>query len=757
MRRENVFVKTGGFQSCCYFILVSIAGLILIQSLRETISSIYYYSLVGMGIHPSLLFVLILFSPLLVIPLAMYTGWRGAWIISGTLAALARFPMSLGLEQPLHLFSSALCLAGTSMFLAVTLSLHRREREKDRSVFSSQSLAAAFTVSIIAQIALVTIGMGYDISIVPEAMGILLAPAISAGLSVGMGFLLYVIKDSRILDERRKDDESVGYTVTGGAVDSRIPTIGLGFLLLAMVSFLTHPTFYSGWNGSDYQIVLSVMLLTSGLFVMSLITNWRSLIALRRLFSNPIGSVIGNLLLIASGVNIFFIHYNFYFSPIVFIWIALVDLWMILDALTDSEPFAGEPVEIRRKDGSKKMLGFQGRKKKARSPQLFSMIFTWALGIYMAVALLETVSVSWAHIPYGEIFKGLLPYFTFGSTVGLAVTGFLCSKKTTDEPFLQEQHHIELKKGSPALAADSGSGHIHVGNGISSRLRILSVVIGSMTLILIIGTSLSTMFLYDGNSDSAIREGDEIRVMTYNIHQGFNNEGRTDPTEMYDIIDRVDPDVIFLQESEGMRIETGFNDPVHYFATRLKMNYIRGPLTGEGTYGVSILSRFPVENARVQFLESDEDQRVAVTCRADLGDRSVNLVSVHIGLSDRDREVQIRQLAEIVDKMAGEVIIGGDFNSEPTEKFMAPLNRSFFGGEGKNEDTGDFLRSFISCYQAVWGNRTGVYTWPASDIDDEEMYIDYILVSQGIHVEDAGIETDSDASDHRPVWADIVP
>lgn len=750
------FLKGNAPHTCCFFLLISLMGIFLLQSLRELFSSIFYYSLVDMGFSPTIIFLVVIASPLLARPLTSRMGWRGAFILSGVLTALGRLPLGFGIPQPFHLVSAALTLAGSSIFLTVALALYRRERAIDPDAYSSQAITASFGISLMAVILFTTLGRSFDISTVPGAVGIRIAPILSALLIFGTGFLLFVVKDASILDVKRGKGSGVSDMITGGIADSKAPAFGLGFFLLIGGSMIAYPHVASGWTGASYQAALSMTVLAIALFVMSLITSWRSLIGLRRIFSSPKGAIFGNIIYIAAAANLFFFHYNLYFMPLLFVWISMVNLWVILDAMTDKEPFAGEPIEIRRKDGQTKVLGFPGKKRNVKNLPVFASSVVIALSIFMALGLLQTFAVTWAHLPMGTVFRGTLPFTLFAASAGLALTGFACSKKNIDEPAIISLKTVEIKKGSPTLAAYSGSGHIHKGQGLSRRLRTEWLVMGAVTLVLLGGISISAMIVGSNEPEKKeISSGDVIRVMTYNIHQGFNNDGRADLEPQFEIIRRIDPDIVFIQESEGLRLNNGIIDPVYYLASRLNMYYHRGPRTGEGIHGVALMSKFPISNVKVHFLDSDEDQRVAVSCRADLGEDHVNLVSVHIGLSDRDREIQISELAGIIEEMDGAVIVGGDFNSEPDEPFMVPFNSTVFEEEGNSsaESLG-----FRSCWhEAPTRNQDiDVHTWPASDLDDEHKHIDYILVSDGFEVVEAGIEDDSDASDHRPVWADLI-
>jgi len=268
-----------------------------------------------------------------------------------------------------------------------------------------------------------------------------------------------------------------------------------------------------------------------------------------------------------------------------------------------------------------------------------------------------------------------------------------------------------------------------------------------------------SFFLYDIEEEDALLDED-LKAVTYNIHQGFSNDGRVDLVPAYEELERIDADIIFLQESEGIWPHTGVVDPVKFLAQRLDMNYIRGVDVKDGVYGVSILSRTRLRDPEVHFLDSREDQRVAVSCKATANGRELTLISVHIGLSQRDREVQIAQLSKIIMEMDGEVIIGGDFNTEPDDPIMATMSSTPFGGGlyGGNVSnvTSVGLRSGWHTAQSRNG-PLDTCTFPAKGIDLHREHIDYILFSPTMLCVEAGIEDGAEASDHRPVWAVLRP
>src|SRR5207247_2590033 len=92
-----------------------------------------------------------------------------------------------------------------------------------------------------------------------------------------------------------------------------------------------------------------------------------------------------------------------------------------------------------------------------------------------------------------------------------------------------------------------------------------------------------------------------FRVMTYNIHQGFN-AGQVPSLDMLvDVISRESPDVLVLQEVvRGWMIDEQ-HDALGVLAELLDMPYVFAPNIGD-LYGNAILSKFPMTDVkRVHF------------------------------------------------------------------------------------------------------------------------------------------------------------
>lgn len=113
----------------------------------------------------------------------------------------------------------------------------------------------------------------------------------------------------------------------------------------------------------------------------------------------------------------------------------------------------------------------------------------------------------------------------------------------------------------------------------------------------------------------------------------------------------------------------------------------------------------------------------------------LTLGSVHLGLSGRERAGHARTLTDLLSGVPHPVVMGGDLNEEPDGEAAAWI-------AGRYWDAYDRA-----------GAGLGM-TFPAHS---PRARIDYIFVSDGIHVERAWVgEPVGPGSDHLPVFADLT-
>lgn len=227
------------------------------------------------------------------------------------------------------------------------------------------------------------------------------------------------------------------------------------------------------------------------------------------------------------------------------------------------------------------------------------------------------------------------------------------------------------------------------------------------------------------------QEGRPITVMTYNLHQAFGMDNKLDLEEVLTTIEKADPDIIGFQEADAGRVPSLSVDEVLWLSRRLNMHSAYGPSWGN-TYGVAVLSRYPIVGRVRYLLTSEKQQRACLETKIDTGDQVITFFSVHLGLDVAERERQLEELLRYTAGASPPKVLVGDFNATPD-----------------SHEIGRVLEQFEHSF-ALTGTGTG-YTSPA---DTPRKTIDYVFVSPDVHTISAAV-MDSLASDHLPVVADI--
>jgi endonuclease/exonuclease/phosphatase family metal-dependent hydrolase len=225
-------------------------------------------------------------------------------------------------------------------------------------------------------------------------------------------------------------------------------------------------------------------------------------------------------------------------------------------------------------------------------------------------------------------------------------------------------------------------------------------------------------------------EGDgTLRVLTYNIQQGYSADGVKDFAGQLAVLQEVDADLIGLQESDTNRIAGGNADIVGYFARELKMYSYYGPSTVPGTFGITLLSRYPIEAAETFYMYSLGEQTATIAARVRVGERRFNVYVTHLGNGG-----PLVQQTAILERVQGQsdVILMGDFNFRPDS---------------------EQYRLTTAAFADAWMTQTET---PVSDpAFDPQRRIDHIFVSPGTRVVQAQYLV-SRHSDHPTLWADIT-
>ena len=236
---------------------------------------------------------------------------------------------------------------------------------------------------------------------------------------------------------------------------------------------------------------------------------------------------------------------------------------------------------------------------------------------------------------------------------------------------------------------------------------------------------------------TVIGDGLPVRIMTYNLHNGFNTEGYLGMEAIAQVIDKSEADIIALQEVSRGWVINGRLDMLTWLSQRLNMPYVFGPATGP-LWGNAILSRYPVMEYTYHELPPRDQPllRSFITATINVGKGTqVHIIATHLHHVEEDTDIRQLQAETILDfwGSATRTVLLGDLNADPDDAEMEMLRQ---GG-------------FVDA--AVAAGVTPAYTSPS---DSPKRRIDYIWISSDLRVSSV-LVPESEASDHLPVIAVI--
>ncbi len=227
---------------------------------------------------------------------------------------------------------------------------------------------------------------------------------------------------------------------------------------------------------------------------------------------------------------------------------------------------------------------------------------------------------------------------------------------------------------------------------------------------------------------SSPAEREVLRVLTYNIQQGYSADGRRAYADQLEVIRSLNPDLIGLQETDVARFSGGNADIVRTFSQGLGMYAYYGPKTVTGTFGIALLSRYPLQNLRTFFMYSAGEQTASIQAQISVHGKIYQILVTHLG-----NDGPIIQQQQVLERLAGlqNVIAMGDFNFDQTSEQYGLTTQAL-------ED--------------AWVSAGS----PAAAGLDMGHLIDHIFVSAGMAVQQAQYIV-SPASDHPALLVEIAP
>jgi len=233
----------------------------------------------------------------------------------------------------------------------------------------------------------------------------------------------------------------------------------------------------------------------------------------------------------------------------------------------------------------------------------------------------------------------------------------------------------------------------------------------------------------------------KLTAMTYNICSGRNLEEHRDLAYAAEIILKVQPDFVVLNEVRSHSPDVGPINQAHVLGQMTGYFPVFGrsiDLPNGGEYGNAFLSRLPIQEHEVVHIPDPAvrdngtfEHRSLLRCVVDTGDGLLTVLGTHYGLNPSEHELAVQTTLKQVAREMNPVLLMGDLNLTPDAPLLQPLFRVL---------------------KQASPAETPILTFP-SDIPDRK--IDYILYHGNITVKSLR-SMDTQNSDHRPLFAEVT-
>jgi endonuclease/exonuclease/phosphatase family metal-dependent hydrolase len=220
----------------------------------------------------------------------------------------------------------------------------------------------------------------------------------------------------------------------------------------------------------------------------------------------------------------------------------------------------------------------------------------------------------------------------------------------------------------------------------------------------------------------------KVRVMSYNVKNGYGMDGVRSIERCADVIREAQPDVVAVQELDS--------------CTRRNKFYVLGKMAEKaggyhayfgptiphsgGKYGIGILSKKPAKSVKFHRLPCRREPRGLLVVEFD----KYYMLCTHLSLNEEDRVTSVGIIRDVVSKLDKPAFIAGDMNARPTSKPMVAFKE----------------------FATVLSNDKK-FTIPSND---PRACIDYILgVNGSFKVLKEVVGFDILYSDHLPLYVDV--
>ncbi|MCP4171953.1 MAG: endonuclease [Fuerstiella sp.] len=232
-----------------------------------------------------------------------------------------------------------------------------------------------------------------------------------------------------------------------------------------------------------------------------------------------------------------------------------------------------------------------------------------------------------------------------------------------------------------------------------------------------------------------------VRVLCYNIHYGQGNDGVYDIPRLAQVINRLKPDLVALQEVDVGVERSGRIHEAQRLGQLTDMAVRYGPTQHYqgGLYGNAVLSRLPILDVLIQplpYTESTVERTtyprgaIAVTVR-DPNDQPLRFISTHFQHNvEEDRVAEAHAINRLFANEADNIptILAGDMNATPAAEPVTVLQQRWTNAIDKSAAPSAPSRKPRSRIDYIFFRPTGQFRVVETRVVDEPMASDHCPV-----------------------------
>jgi len=281
--------------------------------------------------------------------------------------------------------------------------------------------------------------------------------------------------------------------------------------------------------------------------------------------------------------------------------------------------------------------------------------------------------------------------------------------------------------------------HKHVMNIIFNHARFHPTIkinyirMKKLNSLIVLSLCLILMPCLVGNckTDKSSRKKNHLRILTYNVHLCVGVDEITDYQRVADIINRINPDVVALQELDSATLRSNGYITLNELSERTKMYSVYGPYFeyDGGKYGIGILSKEKPVNWKSIPIPGRIENRLLIV---ELKDYII--CCTHFSGSNDAKLKSVDILNGLFKESLKPVFFAGDLNATPES---------------------DVIKNIESRW--IMLNDPLVLTAPSYN---PQKCIDYVFAlkddNHSFELTNNIVENEPITSDHYPVWVELI-